>query len=113
MESLERMRDKSIPTTIPFPDSQPSYQRTRAALTHYIINRKQKAMEILEGIRDKYIQRQQLLVLIHSHLISGLELHLHTILSTEERWKWKASIELGTKPIPTKSIPTTTPYPNS
>ena len=37
--------------------------------------------------------QQQFLFLTHSHLINGLELHLHTILSTEDGWQWKASIK--------------------
>ena len=53
--SLEGMRDKSIPTTIPCPDSKPSNQRARAALTVYIIVRRRMAMDSLEGIRDKSI----------------------------------------------------------
>ena len=52
IDSLEGMRDKSIPTTIPYPDSEPSYQCTRAALTDYIINRRRMAMDSLEGMRD-------------------------------------------------------------
>ena len=38
-----------------FADSKPSYQPARAALTVYIINRRQMAMDSLEGIRDKSI----------------------------------------------------------
>jgi len=55
MESLKGIRDKSIPTTIPCPDSKPSHQPARAALTSFIINRRHMAMDSLEVIRDKSI----------------------------------------------------------
>ena len=169
MDSLKRIRDKSIPTTIPCPDSLPSYQRTRAALTIYIINRRRMAMDSLQRIKDKtiptttgqpwmhdgqihynnnalnwyiaisstglsftytlYYQKKKeanaslkrirdnyttipygwqrpdanesgpnsfqksFLVLIQSHLIDGLELHLRSILSSEDEWQWIASNE--------------------
>jgi len=55
MDSLERIRDKSIPTTIPCPDSKPTHPKGRAALTFYIINQRWMAKASLEGIRDNYI----------------------------------------------------------
>ena len=55
IDSLERIRDKSIPPAIPCPDSYPSYQWTRAALTVYIINRRRMAMDSVEQIRDQSI----------------------------------------------------------
>ena len=86
--SLKRIRYKSIPKRIPCPDSKPS------ALTVYIIIRRRMAMDSLEGMRDQSIPfQQQFLVLIHSHLINGIEVHLPPILSTEEGWQWKASNE--------------------
>ena len=55
MDSRERMRNKSIPTTIPCRNSPPSYQRAGAALTSYIINRRGMAMDSLQRMRDKSI----------------------------------------------------------
>ena len=55
MDNLQQIRDTFIPTTIPCPDSEPSYQLTRAALTSYIINRRRMAMASLERMREKSI----------------------------------------------------------
>ena len=92
------MRKKSIPTTIPCPDSLPSYLPARAALTSYIINRRWVPINRLERMRDKSIP-QQFTDLMHRHLISRIKLHLHATLSTEDELKYKASNESGTNPF--------------
>jgi len=51
MDSLEGMREELIPKIIPCPDSSPSYQRARAALTIYIIERRRMTMDSLKGMR--------------------------------------------------------------
>ena len=81
-----------------FPDSKPSHQRNRAALTSYIINRRWVAMFSLEWMRDNSIPTQ-FLFLIRSHLINGLGLNVLPILSTEEGWEWTASKEWVTNPF--------------
>ena len=83
-QNTDGMSDKSIPTTIPCHDSKPSCQWTRAALTAYIINRRWVAMESLEQIRDKAIPKA-VPWSDSQPSYQGVALHLHTILSTEDR----------------------------
>ena len=89
MESLERMRDKSIPTTIP------------ALIPSHLINALELHLRPILSTKDGWQWKasnewgrnpfqRQFRVLIHRHLINGLELHIHTILSTEDRW-WRAA----------------------
>jgi len=81
--SIKRIRDKSIPTTIPCPDSKPSYKQARAALTVYIIIRRRMAMDSLEGMRDKSIPKTSACPDSNpSH--QRPELDLPPILSTED-----------------------------
>ena len=52
-------------------------------------------MESLERIRDKSTSTT-ILILIRSHLINGLEIHLRANISPEEGWQWTTSNESET-----------------
>ena len=66
-------------------------------------------MEEVEGTNP--IQ-QQLLVLIHSHLVNGLELHLQANISTEDINRRRMTMD-NLQAIRDTFIPTTIPCPDS
>ena len=89
MDNLQRIRDTSISTTIPCPDSQSSYQWTRAALTPSYINRRRMAMENFQRIRETPISTTIPCPDSQPSYESIVSRFAVTIPYTLENWDWR------------------------